>query len=144
MTDSHPMVWPLELGCWTPMLCHDLSSKGDGLPGFSVAPSITLTRQVMAKHGTPSPQLEGPHHRMGVRHPKLRRHATAPHSTTRTKEATPKRGSPSPQVKGPRQSVGAHHPNSRGYAKGGGPSHQLEGPRRSVGFHHPNSRGHHK
>ena len=70
---------------------HNPNSKG-----HTEAPeSITPTRGATLKHGSPSPQLEGPHRGMGVHDPSSRGRTEAWESITPTQEATPRRGSPS-------------------------------------------------
>ena len=76
---------------------HHLNSRGNN----TVRESITPTQGATMKLGSPSPQLEGGHQRLGVHDP--------------TQGATRKRGSPSPQPKGPHRSVGVQHPKSRGH-----------------------------
>ena len=39
-TDSHPLVWPLELGIWTPTLWCGPLSLGHGLPGLGTTPQV--------------------------------------------------------------------------------------------------------
>ena len=59
--DSHALVWPVQLGLWTPTLRCRSSSWGDGLPRFGVALAI----QVMDLHALVWPL------KLGLRTPTL-------------------------------------------------------------------------
>ena len=78
---------------------------------------ITPTPRAKSTHGSPSPQLEGPHESVVVRKPDLSDHARAWDSITLTKGTALNNGSPIPHLEGRSRRVVVHEPYYRGHTK---------------------------